>query len=76
MIPVRGDHSARIPAACGSSSRIRFGPISSRPSTPLAVTQVFAQLDRLTPLPAPDSGRVAVKLINHCGDEILKVSGV
>jgi len=28
------------------------------------------------PFPRPDSGRIAVKVINHYGDEILKVYGV
>ena len=36
MTPVVGAQRARIPAACGSISRIRSGPISSIPSTPLA----------------------------------------
>ena len=36
MIAVRGDHSAPTPAACGSISRMRSGPTSSRPSTSLA----------------------------------------
>jgi adenine-specific DNA-methyltransferase len=28
------------------------------------------------PFPRPDSGRIAVKVINHYGDEILKVYAV
>ena len=36
VIPVRGLQIARIPATCGSISRIRSGPTSSSPSTPFA----------------------------------------
>ena len=35
--PVAGECRASIPAACGSSSRSRSGPIRSSPGTPLAV---------------------------------------
>ncbi len=46
MMPVRGDHSARMPAAIGSSSRIRSGPISSSPSTPFAVARTLMSARR------------------------------
>ncbi len=28
------------------------------------------------PFPRPESGRIAVKVINHLGDEVMKVCGV
>ena len=32
--------------------------------------------DTSRPFPRPETGRIAVKVINHFGDEVLKVFGV
>jgi adenine-specific DNA-methyltransferase len=32
-----------------------------------------ARLDPFPPIPRPETGRIAVKVINHYGDEVLKV---
>ena len=32
--------------------------------------------DTSRPFPKPTSGRIAVKVINHLGDEVMKVFGV
>ena len=38
-MPVLGLHSARMPMACGSSSRIRSGPTTSSPGTPFSMAR-------------------------------------
>jgi hypothetical protein len=35
--------------------------------------RVAARLDTLLPLRPPSTGKIAVKVINHYGDEVLKV---
>ena len=58
VIPVRGLHSARIPATWGSISRIRSGPTSSRPSTPLASPLALSAARRAS----SDSSRATTSL--------------
>ena len=63
-------------------------PISSAPTTPTSSlkTALKAEIDEdawaslysdtSRPFPRPETGRIAVKVINHFGDEVLKVFGV
>ena len=47
-------------------------------TTPLAANAARAELysTRSRPFVRPETGKIAVKVINHYGDEVLKVFGV
>ena len=59
-MPVFGDHSARIPAECGSISRSRSGPIISSPGTPFATPRSYRSSSRPS-----SSSRVATITLPH-----------